>query len=212
MHMSFRLAMALALGAILTGGCAAEQGKTDTGEKTAGLFQNWPANADPKTVGEKVARNFLQRDYLTNKAGRIVYPEACAAFGALRFAGAVGDRELLQKLVGRYSVILTPEGQKLISTNRHVDFRVWGIVPLEIYLETGDERYLNPGRDLADQQWEDPLPGGLTRETRWWVDDAFMIGSLQIPLHRYDQLDRPIRCDPSRVNAILELLKVHASL
>jgi hypothetical protein len=83
--------MALALGAILTGGCVAEQGKTDTGEKTAGLFQNWPTNADPKTVGEKVARNFLQRDYLTNKAGRIVYPEACAAFGALRFAGAAGD-------------------------------------------------------------------------------------------------------------------------
>ena len=184
MYIPFRLAMALSLGAILTGGCVAEKGKTDTGEKTTGLFQNWPTNADPKTVGVKVARNFLQRDYLTNKDGCIVYPEACTAFGALRFAGAVGDKELLQKLAGRYSVILTPEGQKLVSTNRHVDFRVLGIVPLEIYLETGDERYLNPGRDLADQQWEDPLPDGLTRETRWWVDDAFMIGSLQIQAYR----------------------------
>ena len=127
MYIPFRLAMALSLGAILTGGCVAEKGKTDTGEKTTGLFQNWPTNADPKTVGVKVARNFLQRDYLTNKDGCIVYPEACTAFGALRFAGAVGDKELLQKLAGRYSVILTPEGQKLVSTNRHVDFRVLGM-------------------------------------------------------------------------------------
>jgi len=29
-----------------------------------------------------------------------------------------------------------------------------------------------------------PLPDGLTRETRWWVDDAFMIGSLQIQAYR----------------------------
>jgi len=115
-----------------------------------------------------VARNFLQRDYLTNKAGRIVLSRSLRRVRRAAFRGAAGDRELLQKLAGRYSVILTPEGQKLVSTNRHVDFRVWGIVPLEIYLETGDERYLNLGRDLADQQWEDPLPDGLTHETRWW--------------------------------------------
>jgi len=51
----------------------------------------------PKPSAKKVARNFLQRDYLTNRAGFIVYPEACTAYGALRFAGAVRDQELLQK-------------------------------------------------------------------------------------------------------------------
>jgi len=76
----------------------------------------------------------------------------------------------------------------------------WALCRLEIYLETADERYLNPGRDLADQQWEDPLPDGLTRETRWWVDDAFMIGSLPNPGLSRDEgpeIRRPGR-DPTR--------------
>jgi len=184
MHTFFQLAMALVLGAILTGGCVAEKGQTDAGKKNAGIFQHWPTNADPRIVGERVARNLLARNYLTNRAGFIVYPEACAGFGALRFAGAAGDRELVQKLADRYSVFLTPEGQKLISTNNHVDFHVLGILPLEVYLETGDARFLNAGRALADRQWENPLPDGLTRETRWWVDDTFMVGCLQIEAYR----------------------------
>ncbi len=184
MYISVRLAVALSLGAILTGGCVPEKGKTDAGEKTAGLFQNWPANADPKTVGEKVARNFLQRDYRVNNDGYIVYPEACTAFGALRFADAAGDRELEQKLIGRYAMILTPEGQKRISPERHVDFHVFGIVPLEIYLLDHDTNHLALGLGKADEQWENPLTNGLARETRWWVDNAFMIGSLQIQAYR----------------------------
>jgi unsaturated rhamnogalacturonyl hydrolase len=179
-----RLVLILALGVILTGGCVAGKNRPTTIEKSGGCFQNWPANACPNVVGEKVARNFLLRNYQTNKAGYVVYPEACTAFGALRFARAAGDRDLLRQLVERYAFFLTPEGQRLVSTNRHVDFSVLGIVPLEIYLDTGDEHYLQPGLGLADRQWADPLPDGLTRETRWWVDDAFMVGSLQIQAGR----------------------------
>ncbi len=184
MHVTFRLAMASFLSALLTEGCVSEKGKTDAGDKTAGIFQNWPTNADPRTIGESVARNLVQRDYLTNKAGFVVYPEACAGFGAVRFAMAAGDQELLQKLVGRYAFFLSPQAEWLVSTNPHVDFRVLGIIPLEIYRDTGDTNYLQPGLALADAQWADPFPDGLTRETRWWVDDAFMIGSLQIEAYR----------------------------
>lgn len=176
--------MSLFLGALLTDGCASEKSRTHAGEKTAGILQNWPTNADPRTIGESVARNLLARSYLTNQAGFVVYPEACTGFGAVRFAKTAGDQELLQKLVGRYAFFLTPEAEQLVSTNRHVDFRVLGIIPLEIYLETGDTHYLKPGLALADAQWEHPLPDGLTHETRWWVDDAFMIGSLQIEAYR----------------------------
>jgi len=77
-----------------------ERAKRTPAKKPTGLFQNWPTNADPKTVGEKVARNFLQRDYLTNKAGFIVYPEACTAFGALRFAGLQATRNCCKNSPG----------------------------------------------------------------------------------------------------------------
>ncbi len=65
-----------------------------------------------------------------------------------------------------------------------MDFSVFGVVPLEIYLLNGNTNLLALGLNIADKQWEDPLPDGLTRETRWWVDDAFMIGSLQIQAYR----------------------------
>lgn len=164
---------------IFFGGCA-------SAEKPAPVaaFQNLPATCDPTTVGERVCANFLPRKIYRNNDGYIVYPEVCAAFGALRFAQAAGDAPLQQKLIERYAFILTPEGSRSVSTNRHVDFHVFGVLPLEIYLLNGDERYLRFGLHMADDQWADPRPDGLARETRWWVDDCFMIGSLQIQAYR----------------------------
>jgi len=184
MWTSFRAALALSIAVLLTDGCVLDKGKMVDGDKTTASFLNWPTNTDPKIIGEAVARNLLARDYLTNRTGSVVYPEACTGFGAVRFAKAAGDSDLLYTLTGRYSFFLNPEAQNLVSTNAHVDFRVLGIIPLEIYLDTADTKYLKPGLDLADAQWENPLPDGLTRETRWWVDDAFMVGSLQIEAFR----------------------------
>jgi len=184
MHTSFRLGLGFLLAVGLTGGCFSEKGKAGASDQARTVFQNWPTNANPRAVGEAVARNLLARDYLTNRAGYVVYPEACAGFGAIRFARVAGDQELLQKLVEHYSFFLTSQAETLVSSNPHVDFRVLGIIPLEIYLDTGNTNYLRPGLELADAQWVDPLPDGLTHETRWWVDDAFMIGSLQIEAYR----------------------------
>jgi rhamnogalacturonyl hydrolase YesR len=179
MHQSTRSLLALALGVIFIAGCASAKKNP-----APDCFQNWPANCDPKSVGEKVAANFLQRKIYYNAEGFIVYPEVCAAFGALRFAGAAGDQPLVQKLVDRYPMILTPAGSRVISTNRHVDFHVFGALPLEIYLLNGDKRYLDFGLRMADDQWADPLPDGTARESRYWVDDCFMIGALQIQAYR----------------------------
>jgi rhamnogalacturonyl hydrolase YesR len=106
------------------------------------------------------------------------------AFGALRFANAAGDTSLEQKLIERYAFIKTPEGNDFISTNRHVDFHVFGALPLEIYLLNHDTNYLALGLQKADEQWENPLPDGTARESRYWVDDCFMIGALQIQAYR----------------------------
>jgi rhamnogalacturonyl hydrolase YesR len=166
------------LGAILAAGCASTKNQF-----AQNVFKNFPANRDPKIVGEKVAQNFLRRDiYQIN--GKIVYPEICAAFGALRFADAAGEKELEQKLISRYEVLPTPDGAKMISTNRHVDFHVFGALPLEIYMLNGDTNFLALGLQKADEQWENPLPDGTARESRYWVDDCFMVGILQIQAYR----------------------------
>ncbi len=167
------------LAAICITGCAST--RTDHSQ---GAFQDWPTNCDPKAVGEKVTENFLARKIYYNADGFIVYPEVCTAFGALRFADAAGDQALKEKLASRYAMILTPQGSKSVSTNRHVDFHVFGALPLEIYLLTGDQRYRDFGLHMADNQWVDPLPDGTARESRYWVDDCFMIGALQIQAYR----------------------------
>ena len=179
MHKSLLSALVIALGAMLFSGCASMEHPTPQNS-----FSHLPANCDPKTVGEKVCANFLPRKIYYNTDGFIVYPEVCAAFGALRFADAAGDSALQQKLIDRYAFILTPEGSKSVSTNRHVDFHVFGVLPLEIYLVSGDERYKDFGLRMADDQWVNSRPDGLCEETRWWVDDCFMIGSLQIQAYR----------------------------
>ena len=174
----YGLAMLAAL-AFLPAGCA-----TAGPAATTKAFENLPTNCEPRAVGEAVCANFLPRKIYYNGEGYIVYPEVCAAFGALRFANAAGDTGLQQKLITRYEFILTPEASRVISTNRHVDFHVFGVLPLEIYLLNGDQRYLALGQHMADDQWVNPRPDGLAKETRWWVDDCFMIGSLQIQAYR----------------------------
>jgi unsaturated rhamnogalacturonyl hydrolase len=179
-HKSLFSLAALALGCVVIAGCAS------TAEKTSALdcFQNWPTNCDPKIVGTKVTENLLARKIYCNAEGYIVYPEVCAAFGALRFTAAAHEGELEQKLIDRYAFILTPEGSKLVSTNRHVDFHVFGALPLEIYLLNGDKHYRDFGLRMADDQWVDSLPDGTAHESRYWVDDCFMIGALQIQAYR----------------------------
>ncbi len=178
MHKSIFNAIALLLGVALIAGCASTKN-----QPAPAAFQNWPANCNPKAVGELVSENLLKRP-IYKIGGKIVYPEICMAFGALRFADTAGDKALEQKLIERYAFIITPEGSSSIATNRHVDFHVFGALPLEIYLLNGDKNYLALGLQKADEQWEDPLPDGTARESRYWVDDCFMVGALQIQAYR----------------------------
>lgn len=156
-----------------------------TGCATASPDLNkWPAASDPKAIGQRVTDNYLERSYRTNKSGFIVYPEICAGFGAMKFANTAGDQARQQKLIARFAPVLDPQNKILIPTAAHVDFSVFGVVPLEIFLLNGDTNSLALGLAKADAQWETPLTNGLTRETRWWVDDAWMVGSLQIQAFR----------------------------
>lgn len=150
-------------------------------------FSNWPEGTAPATVGRRVAENILARkfDFETNpRRETLIYPEACAWYGALTVAALSGNTNLQERAIERFGPFLSPEGSTHISTNAHVDYRVIGIVPLEIYIQTKDSRCLEMGQALADAQWENPTADGLTQEARYWVDDIYMISSLQAEAFR----------------------------
>ena len=113
------------------------------------------------------------------------YAEDSTWYSALEFAKLTNDQAMTDALVKRYDPWRTEEGQqKLISWQRHVDHNIFGIVPLELYIRTKDPQYLALGKKLADQQWENPTPEGLSGETRFWIDDTYMITILQLQAYR----------------------------
>ncbi len=139
----------------------------------------------PQTVGRLVINELLARPdfmmYNSTGARGIHYAEACAGFGAVRLAGALKDTALLEKLAARYALEKT---RAVPNSANHVDVNVYGILPLELYRVGMGRGFLEEGLKLADGQWQDTLPVGLTSQARFWIDDIWMIGSLQIQAYR----------------------------
>ncbi len=148
-----------------------------------------PISYDPAVVGRQVVENLLEREprlYDAKKhGGGLHYAEVCTAIGALRLAENLKDKELIARIVDHYKGLLDGEhDNSMITRKEHVDHNVMGSLPLQIYLATGGKRYLKLGLTFADNQWEDPRPDGLTEQTRWWIDDMYMVGMLQMQAYR----------------------------
>lgn len=177
--LSFSSAVAV-VAFLLTGACFAG---------APACFSDWPKDADPAAVGKKVAENFLPRKFryetMPSKASLgVIYPEAIAWYGALTVAGLTHDVELRDKLVAKFEPLLTPPGSEKVNRRAHVDYRVFGAVPLEIFMQTKDPRCLVLGKGLADAQWENTTPDGITAEARYWIDDMYMIPLVQTQAFR----------------------------
>lgn len=150
-------------------------------------FSSWPTGTSPTEVGERVAKNFLARKFQwqTNpKRTLVIYPEVCAWYGSLTFAELARNKPLTAQLVAKYDILLSGEGATKISSRDHVDDRVFGAAPLEIYRQTKDEKFLTTGCTLADAQWNNPTADGITHEARYWIDDMYMITLLQVEAFR----------------------------
>jgi unsaturated rhamnogalacturonyl hydrolase len=150
-------------------------------------FTDWPAGASPQEIGKRVAENFVARPlrYETDPAREsVIYPEVCAWYGSLTVAQLTGDKDLQARLIRKFDPLLAPEGARHLPARAHVDDRVFGAVPLEIHLLTGDPKYLEAGRSLADLQWQKTSTDGITTEARYWIDDMYMITVLQVQAFR----------------------------
>ena len=146
-------------------------------------FTEWPVGTSPVEVGRKVVQDMLPRWIPTEPTNH--YAADSAWYAALEFARLTNDEAMTDALVKRFDPWRTEEGQrKLISWKRHVDDNIFGIVPLELYIRTKEPAYLELGQKLADRQWEHPTPEGLSGQTRYWIDDMYMITILQLQAYR----------------------------
>lgn len=160
----------------------------------------WPPGSSPEEVGSRVTERFIATPHpnfgSATPPREITYPETCAWYGALTFAQLAGKTNLSQRLVARFAPLLDEE-KKLIPRPNHVDASVFGAVPLEIFIQSGDSRCRDIGQSMADSQWARPtnftalsaaargrIERGLSPQTRFWIDDMFMITALQTQAFR----------------------------
>ena len=160
---------------------------------------HWPKGKSPQEIGKIIADRFIANPYPNyNKPTppkSIAYPETCAWYGALTFAKESKNKELLAQLIQRFDPLFGKDSTK-IPKPLNVDFTVFGSVPLEIYIQTKEKKYLKMGQGIADMQWAKPdtskvkafgmgfYEKGLSWQTRLWIDDMFMITAIQTQAYR----------------------------
>lgn len=146
----------------------ASKGQNSTG-KTIHLKTN------PVEVGKRIT------NHVAKKKSYRFYPMVCTYYGALIFADATNDTEI----VGQMEKGIAPyiNGSRNYRKG-HVDFNVIGIWPFELYRQTGKEEYLQVGKELADDEYKSVREDGLTSYSRFWVDDMYMVGSLQVQAYK----------------------------
>ena len=105
------------------------------------------------------------------------YKTACEWYGALGVATLTGNQSLLDSLVAKFDPLKGDFISAMTGGDAMVDRYVFGIVPLEIYLRTGDASYLPLGTQTADNQQ-------VTNQTRDAIDDMFMMTGLQVQAYR----------------------------
>ena len=165
-----------ALGLLLPLGAATLPAQQD-------YFSNWPAGDSPQEVGKRLAEHFIPSPHQGN--GTIFYGEVATWYGALTFAQLTHDTDLRDRLIKKFEPLM-PGGAEAdkIPKRHHVDDSIFGTVPLEIGMQTKDQKYLSYGTSWADRQWENPQPDGLSAETRYWIDDMYMLTILQLEAYR----------------------------
>lgn len=191
--------------------------------KSVDYFSDLPQESDPKSIGVLLTERFLSQGHsqygsplrVNEPRTQITYPDVCTWLGGLWFAREIGDDSLANRLKERFEPLFTTEVHLQPKPN-HVDNNVFGAIPLELYMQTGDERYKTLGMKYADSQWSLPAGWSLDPEkkrtssmygdlvdadicqpeqkewadrgyswqTRFWLDDMYMITAVQAQAYR----------------------------
>src|SRR6202046_1798044 len=136
-------------------------GSVGLGSAQENYFDTWPAGVAPQEVGKALAEHFVTSPHQYTKT--IHYSEVCAWYGALQFAELTHDDALRQALIKKFEPLMPGGAEAERRPERHhVDDSIFGVVPLEIAVQTKDAKFLKEGVWWADRQWESPQPDGLS--------------------------------------------------
>ncbi len=174
--------LSLLVGILSLAGAVAASAQSGSGDP----LSNFPEGKTPEVIGKRLAENLLASDHKLVKGYKFIrtnhsihYAEICAAWGALGFAELTNDDDMLSALQYRYRPIVDEENSEYIPRGYHGDFTAAAHLYLKMYQLRGDKRFYDLGIKMVDEQWKDPNPeDGLTWQARWWIDDVFMIGSV----------------------------------
>ena len=186
-------------GLILSFGAASVAAQQD-------YFSNWPEGRSPQEIGKRLAAHFVTSPH--QYTATIHYSEAAAWYGALTFAQLTHDDLLRSELIKKYEPLM-PGGAEAdrIPKRHHVDDSIFGIISLEIAIQTKDSTQLEIGKGWADRQWENPRPDGLSSETRFWIDDMYMLTILQLEAYRATGERKYLDRDADEMVAYLDKLQ-----
>jgi unsaturated rhamnogalacturonyl hydrolase len=127
----------------------------------------------------------LVANYIISQPLTTHYASACSYYGVLLYSEVTGNTGLKNSVIDAFpstyytGATMPPEGSQ--------DKNAYGILPFELYRQTGDANYLTSALYLADKEFENPHSNGLAeynKYTRFWIDDTYMIGSLQAQAYK----------------------------
>lgn len=163
-------------------------------------LKHWPKGKSPKEIGQRIANKFLDtpHTYYGNILPKtppvqITYPDVCTWLGGMWFSKVTKDQDLFNRFEKRFAPLFDTE-KHLQPKPNHVDNNVFGSVPLELYIQTKQQKYLDLGLFYANTQWNLPenarpedkewADQGYSWQTRIWIDDMFMITAVQVEAYR----------------------------
>jgi unsaturated rhamnogalacturonyl hydrolase len=129
----------------------------------------------------------LVADYILSQTLTDHYASACSYYGVLLFSQVTRNTGLKNSVIAAYPpAYYNGTDTPLHGGEGSQDKNAYGILPFELYRQTGDANYLTVAVYLADEEFENPLSNGLANYnyTRFWIDDTYMIGSLQAQAYK----------------------------
>jgi rhamnogalacturonyl hydrolase YesR len=165
-------------GVIATGGGTSNDGSVGSGGSTGTCpvvdFGTWASGKGPADIGKLAANNF--KSHTADGYGGAGYAWAFAYVGSLQFTKLTGDTTNNSYLISKFDC--SQQGPDNTSS-ASVDYRAFGDLPLEIFLENQDAKCKSLGLLRADAQWSGTADTAITKDARYWSDDMFMITGLQ---------------------------------
>jgi rhamnogalacturonyl hydrolase YesR len=163
-------------------------------------LKTWPKGSSPSEIGTRIAEKFLKTPHSRygnthpdTPPTQITYPDVCTWLGGMWFANVTKNDNLFKQFESRFTPLFDTQ-KNLLPKPNHVDNNVFGSLPLELYLKTKNQKYLDLGLLYADTQWKLPENAtpeqkswsdqGYTWQTRIWIDDMFMITTVQAQAYR----------------------------